>query len=290
MVTQTKSTAHSLKSDSIPVIAAENLSVGYDRELALEGVTFSVQAGERVAVIGPNGAGKSTLIKAIMGLLPPLAGTLRLNLDSPYALGYVPQHEGVDWDFPATAREVVMMGRTRKVGWLRRAGRDEWAAVGSALERVGMSAFAGRQIGELSGGQRRRVFIARALAQEARALVLDEPFSGVDSSAQAGLMEVLDSLNRDGMTIMLSTHDLGLAFNRFERVLALRRTMIAYGPPESVYQPEVLATLYGGQLATWQDGKQVVFFVDDHHCHDEDTEAHSPFTEKGNNARQHQHE
>lgn len=254
---------------SRPILTAHGLTVIYNREPAIEDVSFEVCAGERVAIIGPNGAGKSTLIKTIMGLLQSQAGHIHIAAKNDFCLGYVPQHEGVDWDFPVTVREVVMMGQTRQIGWLRRAGRAEWARVDEALARVGMSDFAGRQIGELSGGQRRRVFIARALAQQASILLLDEPFSGVDAGAQTGLMDVLDDLNRDGMTVILCTHDLGLAFNRFDKVMALRREVIAYGTPAEVYKPDVLARLYGGQIATWQDGDQVMLFVDDHHCHDE---------------------
>jgi len=253
-----------------PILSVTGLTVIYNREPAIQGVTFDVLAGERVAIIGPNGAGKSTLIKTVMGLLQAQAGTVRVQGDTRFCLGYVPQHEGVDWDFPVTVREVVMMGRVRHIGWLRRAGRDQWAAVDAALARVGMSDLADRQIGELSGGQRRRVFIGRALAQQANILLLDEPFSGVDASAQAGLMDVLDALNGDGLTVILCTHDLGLAFSRFDKVLALRRELIAYGAPAAVYQPDVLAKLYSGQLATWQDGRQVMLLVDDHHCHDEE--------------------
>ncbi len=251
-----------------PIVAVRGLTVVYNREPAIEDVSFTVAAGERVAIIGPNGAGKSTLIKAIMGLLQAQAGSIRVAGDRRKTLGYVPQNEGVDWSFPATVREVVMMGRTRHIGWLRRAGRDEWARVDAALARAGMSELANRQIGELSGGQRRRVFVARALAQEANVLVLDEPFSGVDAGAQADLMDVLDGLNREEITILLSTHDLGLAFNRFDKVMALNRQMIAYGTRDVVYKGDVLARLYGGRVATWQEGGQMMLFVDDHHCED----------------------
>jgi ABC-type Mn2+/Zn2+ transport system ATPase subunit len=245
------------------VLAVDGLKVVYDGEPAVEGVSFTVHARDRVAIIGPNGAGKSTVIKAIMGLLQPQAGRVDVN---PARLGYVPQHEGVDWDFPVTVRDVVMMGRIRQIGWLRLPGRAHWRAVEAALERVGMADLAGRQIGDLSGGQRRRAFIARALAQQADILILDEPFSGVDVHAQASLMDVLESLNRDGMTVILSTHDLGLAFNRFDRVLAINTSVIADGSAQMVYTPEVLSQLYGGRLATWDDGKPVMVFVDDHHC------------------------
>lgn len=245
------------------VLAVDGLKVIYDGEPAVEQISFAIHSGERVAIIGPNGAGKSTVIKAVMGLLQPQAGRVDVN---PARLGYVPQHEGVDWDFPVTVRDVVMMGRVRQIGWLRLPGRAHWRAVEAALARVGMADLAGRQIGDLSGGQRRRAFIARALAQQADILILDEPFSGVDAHAQASLMDVLESLNRDGMTVILSTHDLGLAFNRFDRVLAINTTLIADGRAEMVYTPDVLGQLYGGRLATWDDGRQVMVFVDDHHC------------------------
>lgn len=245
-----------------PAVCVEHLTVLYDQTTGIEDVSFDVYPGEAVAVIGPNGAGKSTLMKTMMGLLQPRAGTITLNR-SP---GYVPQHETVNWDFPVTVRDVVMMGRTRRIGWLRWPGRAHWQIVDAALERVGMREFAGRQIGELSGGQRRRVFIARALAQEAQLLILDEPFSGVDASAQADMMAVLDNLRQDGMTILLSTHDLSLAFQRFDRVLALDYRLIAYGPPSEVYTPEMLTRLYGGGLATVDNGHPVRVFVDDHHC------------------------
>lgn len=262
MLTNTARTVDSRPDNAI--IQVRDLTVIYDGTLALENVSVDIQAGQRVAVIGPNGAGKSTLMKAIMGLLQPRTGVIRV--DDPQRVGYVPQHEAVNWDFPVTVRDVVMMGQTRHIGWFRQPGRAHWQAVDAALERVGMSELAGRQVGELSGGQRRRVFIARTLAQHADVLILDEPFSGVDASAQAEIMAVLDRLHADGLTIVLCTHDLGLAFRRFDRVLALNRHRIAYGPPEDVYTPEVLSQLYGGRLTTIQDGEQVTVFVDDHHC------------------------
>ncbi len=252
--------------DLPPVITAHDLTVIYQDEPALEGVSFSVRAGEKVAIIGPNGAGKSTLIKVIMGLLQPQSGSYHVEGDPQTALGYVPQNEGVDWSFPVTVHDVVMMGCLRQIGWLRWPGRQQREVVKTALNRVGMSDFAQRQIGELSGGQRRRVFIARALAQQASILLLDEPFSGVDASAQASLLDVLDRLNDDGLTIVLSTHDLGLAFNHFDQVMALRRHMIAFGSPDLVSQPDVLAQLYGSRITTWRDGQPVTLFVDDHHC------------------------
>ena len=251
---------------TVPFLCAEELTVAYGSEIAIEKVTFAVEAGERIAIIGPNGAGKSTLIKAVMGLLPAQSGSITLQ-NGEHRLGYVAQHEEVNWDFPVTVRDVVMMGQARQIGWLRWPRRREWQAVDDALRRVGMAELGQRQVGELSGGQRRRVFIARALAQQADTLILDEPFAGVDSAAQNSLMDILDHLNRDGITIILCTHDLNLAFSRFDKVMALRREIVAYGTPETVYTPDVLRQLYGGKLATWDDGRQIMVFVDDHNCH-----------------------
>jgi ABC-type Mn2+/Zn2+ transport system ATPase subunit len=248
------------------LLTVRELTVIYNGEPALDKISFEVHAGERVAIIGPNGAGKSTLIQAVMGLLQPRSGQIIIREDAIERIGYVPQYETVNWDFPVTVRDVVMMGRARQIGWLRWPGRDDWKMVQAALERVGMAEFSKRQVGELSGGQRRRVFIARALAQQAEMLILDEPFSGVDASAQSGIMDVLDSLHDDGMTIILSTHDLNLAFQRFDKVMALRRRMIAYGRPADIYTPDTLSQLYGGKLATWSEGQQITVFVDDHDC------------------------
>jgi manganese/iron transport system ATP-binding protein len=234
----------------------------------LNGCTLTLSEGEIVAIIGPNGAGKSTLIQALLGLIQPQSGSVELNGVVPSQIGYVPQNEGVDWTFPVTVADVVMLGRTRQVGWFRWPSRAQWQAVDAALDRVGMRDFRDRQVGELSGGQRRRVFIARALAQEARVLVLDEPFSGVDVQAQNSLMDVLDSLNASGMTILLSTHDLNLAFSRFDRVLALRGHVIAYGSPDDVYAPETLEAMYGGRLAIVRDGHRMTLYVDEHGCPD----------------------
>lgn len=260
--------ARTVEKPSTPILSVEGLTVVYRDEPAIHRVQFDVQAGESIAVIGPNGAGKSTLFQALLGLLQPRAGTVQLYGITSQQIGYVPQNEGVNWDFPVTVRDVVMMGRTREVGWLRWPSRAQWQAVDAALERVGMAGLRDRQVGELSGGQRRRVFIARALAQDAHMLILDEPFSGVDAEAQAEMMDVLDQLHRDGMTILLSTHDLGLAFRRFDRVMALRQHVIAFGAPEHVYTPETLSALYGGQLTVFGDHETISVFVDDHGCRD----------------------
>ncbi len=250
----------------LPMITAERLTVRYgDQPPALHDISVTLYKGERTALIGPNGAGKSTFLKAIMGILRPTSGTLDVAAD-PQRIGYVPQNEDVKWDFPVTVRDVVMMGCTRRIGWLRPPAKSHWRIVDSALEQVGLRELANRQIGELSGGQRRRAFIARALAQDAELLILDEPFTGVDSGAQAELLAVLDHLNAHGITILFSTHDLDLAFRRFDRVMAVRRHLIAVGAPEQVFTTDTLAQLYGGRVIALQDGQPVSVYVDDHHC------------------------
>jgi len=262
------SAANRAANGGAPVISVRDLMVVYDGETAIEHISFDIHAGERIAIIGPNGAGKSTLLKAIVGLIQPRGGTIEIAPEWQDHLGYVPQYENIHWNFPVTVRDVVMMGCARRIGWLRWPRREHWQTVEAALERVGLADLSYRQVGDLSGGQRRRVFIARALAQDARILVLDEPFSGVDASAQTDLMGVLERLNAEGMTLLLSTHDLDLAFHRFSRVMALRQTLIAYGKPDEVYTTDVLTAIYGRRLIAWHDGKPIDVFVDEHACPD----------------------
>ncbi len=253
---------------STPIIQADHLTVQYGagREIALEDVSVTLNVGERVALIGPNGAGKSTFIKAVMGMLPPSSGSITVSED-PLRIGYVPQSDDVKWDFPVTVRDVVLMGCTRQIGWLRLPGKVHQRTVDDAIEQVGLHLLGDVPIGDLSGGQRRRVFIARALAQKARLLILDEPFSGVDVSAQGDLMQVLDRLNADGITILLSTHDLDLAYRHFDKVMAIRRRLIAYGDPKDVFCSETLAQLYGARVVAYHsDGHPMTMYVDDHHC------------------------
>lgn len=246
-----------------PIISVRNLAVNYEDTLAIEGVSFDVYAGDYVAVIGPNGAGKSTVIKALVGLLNPRKGSDITIVGGRERLGYVPQHDMVDWRFPVNVRDVVMMGLTRQIGWLRWAGRAHHQRVDEALARVGLSALANRQIDELSGGQKQRVFMARALAQHADVLLLDEPFAGVDVAAQEELLQVIATLNSEGITVLLSTHDLGLAFARFRKVLALNHRLIAYGAPADIYTPQTLQALYGGKVAMWHEGERTLLFIDD---------------------------
>jgi manganese/zinc/iron transport system ATP- binding protein len=249
------------------IISVRELSVTYATGRALADLDLDVREGERLAIIGPNGAGKSTLLKAIMDLLPLSSGTIEV-VGGRERLGYVAQHDDVDWRFPITVRDAVIMGRARQIGWFRMPGKRDWEFVDQALERVDMARFGRRQIGELSGGQRRRVFIAPALAQNDDILLLDEPFSGVDPSAQAELLDTLDKINAEGVTLLLSTHDLDLAYHHFDRVLALRKRLVALGPPEVVFVPDVLAQLYGRGLFAQHEGHHLDFYVDEHGCDD----------------------
>ncbi len=229
------------------IVTISDLSVSYNGALALEAISFHVHGGERVAIVGPNGAGKSTLFKAMVGLLPTRAG----RIDTGGEVGYVTQRSVVDWGFPVTVHDVVMMGRVGKIGWLRWQRASDREIVQRCLAQVGMGPFANRQISELSGGQQQRVFIARALAQEATILLMDEPFSGVDAPSQEAILEILDRLHDQGVTMLVSTHDLNLAVERFDRLALLNRRLIAYGEPRQVVTPEALAAAYGGQ-AVWR--------------------------------------
>ncbi|MCU0514513.1 MAG: metal ABC transporter ATP-binding protein [Anaerolineae bacterium] len=252
--------------DPDPLVSVAGLSLYYDRVAALEDLHFSIRRGESVAIIGPNGAGKSTLLKVLMGLIQPSPGA-RIRFAPGVGLpGYVPQQQEVDWQFPVTVQDVVLMGLVRQIGWLRQPGKVHLKQVESALERVGLRDLAGRQIGELSGGQRQRVFIARALVRQVALLLLDEPFAGVDAAAQTGLMEVIDRLHQEGLTIVLSTHDLGLAFRRFQTVLALNKRLVAWGPAATLYTPATLRGLYGEGVAVVPAGDTVTLFVDEHGC------------------------
>ncbi len=265
----------SLSPEGCPSLLVHELSAGYPgARAAVDSISFAVQPGESVAVLGPNGAGKSTLFKAIVGLLPHHTGYISLYGQdcaiSHTLIGYVPQQERVDWHFPATVRDVVMMSRVRQIGWFRWPRHADWEAVDEALARVGMADLRGRQIGELSGGQRRRVFIARALAQQTNVLLLDEPFSGVDAAAGEEIMAVLDALHADGITIILATHDFHLAATRFDKVLLMNRRLIAFGLPRQVFTAEVLGQAYQGQIGLMMEGQQTVVIVDEHGCPDTD--------------------
>ena len=254
-----------------PVLAVRDLTVSFNGTNALEGVSFDVQAGERVAIVGPNGAGKSTLLKALVGILRLSAGTIQQAKDA--EIGFVAQRASVDWSFPVSVYDAVLMGRIGKMGWLRWQRPRDGEIVRRCLAQVGMHDLAGRQIAELSGGQQQRVFIARALAQEATILLMDEPFAGVDSPSQEAILGLLDQLRREQVTVLLSTHDLGLAVDRFDRLALLNRRLIAYGPPRQVITPEILAEAYGGK-ALWR-GEDYAMVLGDIGCCDAEGHHHA---------------
>ena len=246
------------------------ITAGYDDRAALEDVDLAVEPGTLLAVVGPNGAGKSTLLKLMAGLLTPWTGRLEILGKPPgeaaRRIAYVPQAELVDWAFPVTVGDVVMMGRYPALGPLRRPGAADHAAVAAALEQVSMAGHAHTQIGRLSGGQRRRVFLARALAADPDLYLLDEPVTGVDATTQEDLMDILESEARRGKTVIATTHDLACAAQRFQKVAAVNRRIVAHGPSSLVLDPTVLAATYGGHLLVL-GGQTVV--LDDAHHHDQ---------------------
>jgi ABC-type Mn2+/Zn2+ transport system ATPase subunit len=256
-------------------VLLRNVDAGYGETLAVLDVSLDVPAGSLVAVVGPNGAGKSTLLKLIAGLLKPWRGEVLVLGDSPGTharqVAYVPQAELVDWTFPITVDQVVMMGRYPLLGPLRRPGTEDAAAAQHALERVGMHALRHRQIGALSGGQRRRVFLARALATSAQVFLLDEPVTAIDPATQDDIMDLLGTEAAAGRTVIATTHDLACAAECFNRVVAINRTVVADGPSSIALDAAVLARAYGGHLLRLE-GDRVL--IDDAHHHDEAAERH----------------
>lgn len=238
--------------DLPPALEIHDLTVAYRKRSVLWGVDVSVPQGQLVGILGPNGAGKSTLIKACLGILEPEAGWVRF-FGQPAAsqyrrIGYVPQRESVDWDFPVTVRDVVAMGRHGRLGLFRRPGAEDRAVVERCLERLGLAALADRQIGNLSGGQQQRVFIARALAQESDLYFMDEPFAGVDAASETAIVAVLRELRDAGRTILVVHHDLATAREYFDSLLLLNLRVVAYGPTAEVFTSEKLQAAYGGRL------------------------------------------
>ncbi len=237
------------------------VSVGYNGAPILRDISLHVPHGARVAVVGPNGAGKSTLFKALVGLLPLRSGSVCIHgrqLGSHVdCIAYVPQREDVDWRFPVTVADVVMMGRYGRLGWGRRPGKADRIVVERSLAEMGLADLAGRPIGELSGGQQQRVFLARALAQQPHILLMDEPFSGVDVSTQEATLGLLDRLRTQGVTVLVSTHDLTLAATRFDQIILINRRLIAFGAVADVLTTKILSQTFGGQVF-YVDGAAVV--------------------------------
>lgn len=235
-----------------PAIEVENLTVSYGPVPALLDVSLTVPAGTLVGIIGPNGSGKSTLIKSILGFLKPDVGQVRV-FGEPVErarghVAYVPQRGNVDWDFPVTVRDVALMGRYGHVPWWKDLGAGDRELASQALEMVRMDDLADRQIGQLSGGQQQRVFMARAMAQGADILLLDEPFAGVDAATERAILDVLERTKQSGRTLMVVHHDLATAAEYFDSLVLLKQRLFAFGSPDAVLQPELLAEVYEGKL------------------------------------------
>ncbi|KGF72620.1 manganese ABC transporter ATP-binding protein [Neosynechococcus sphagnicola sy1] len=238
------------------MLEVRQLAVNYRGICGLEAVNFSVQPGQLVGVIGPNGAGKSTLLKAMLGLVPTVSGGVDFRSQplqqQRYRVAYVPQRSQIDWDYPVTVRNVAMMGRTRHLGWLGTPGQGTHAIVQSALERVGIWDLRDRRIGELSGGQQQRVFLGRALTQKADLLLFDEPFTGVDQTTEAVILEIYAELRAEGKILLVSSHNWGQTLTQLDRLLLLNRSLIADGTPQEVMTAENLQRAYGSRLGQSQ--------------------------------------
>lgn len=254
-------------------LEVRGLSVAYDGRPALEGATLGVPRGAMLGIVGPNGGGKSTLIKAVLGLVPVDRGEVEI-LGRPVDrrvrrnVGYVPQREDVDWSFPVSAFDVVMMGRVPSLGLLKRPTYEDRKLVRGALRTVGMEDYAGNRIGDLSGGQQQRVFLARALAQEAELLLLDEPVSGVDAPSQHEIFDLLRQLQGEGKTVVVTTHDLSCVAERFDLALLLNRRVVALGAPDEVFTRELLNETYQSHLMLLDVGGRTVAVETGRHGHD----------------------
>jgi manganese/iron transport system ATP-binding protein len=258
-----------------PVLDVSHLLVRYNGHAALEDITFHLHESERVAIVGPNGAGKSTLIKVIAGVLQQNAGEVSIFGSRPrghVCIGYIPQRTQVDWSFPVNVEDVVMMGRSAKLGPLNWPHKKDWDMVHHALETVELTHLASRQIGQLSGGQQQRMFIARALAQEAELMLMDEPLSGLDMPSQDSVFKVLDRLKQENVTVMVATHDLDQAASHFDRIMLLNRRLVAFGNPGEVLHTDNLLQAYGGRLKP-VDGQNILSLDD---CCDEGEHVHIP--------------
>lgn len=256
--------------EDAPFLEVVGLSATYDGLPALEDISFELQPGEHVAVVGPNGAGKSTLFKAIAGVLTPMTGQVNLSGHDPrghICIAYLPQRSEVDWTFPVTVQDVVMMGRVGKMGFLGWPKTKDWDLVHECLSLVTMEDLAGRQISELSGGQQQRMFIAQALAQEAELVLMDEPLSGLDVPSQEEVFQILEKLKERIVSVMVATHDLDMASHRFDRVMLLNHRLMGFGRPREVFTEETLRAAYGRhlQMVETEDGLLV---LDDTCCDD----------------------
>jgi manganese/zinc/iron transport system ATP- binding protein len=245
-----------------PPIEVHDLTVSYDKRPVLWNIDVAMPEGEIIGIIGPNGAGKSTLIKAIMGLMPAESGWVKIY-GEPLArqrrlVGYVPQRESVDWDFPVTVRDVVLMGTYGRLGLFRRPGIAERELCERCLDQVGMAGYAERQIANLSGGQRQRVFLARALAQDSRIYLMDEPFVGVDAATESAIIDLLKNLKEQKRTLLVVHHDLQTAPDYFDSILMLNMRLVAFGPTQEVFTTSLLQKTYGGRLTILSEAAEQV--------------------------------
>lgn len=244
------------------VLDVNSLTVGYTRKPVLWGIDFEIPQGKIVGVVGPNGAGKSTLLKSIMGVIPVTSGSVEIfgkPLDEVRGrVSYVPQRESVDWDFPASVYDVVMMGRYGKLSLLQRPGKKDKEIVMDCLDKVGMTDFSKRQISQLSGGQQQRVFIARALAQQADFYLLDEPFAGVDAATEETIIRLLRKMSEENKTLMVVHHDLQSVKKYFDWAILLNVNLIACGPTEEAFTDENIQKAYGGKLTLLSDVRNIL--------------------------------
>lgn len=255
------------------ILNVSGLTVRYNGNLALDDVSFKVPTGERVAVVGPNGAGKSTLFKVVAGVLEPNAGQAEIYGGGPgehICIAYLPQRNQVDWQFPVSLTDVVMMGRIGKLGPLRWPRTRDWKVVDEALKVVGLEGLKNRQIGELSGGQQQRMFIARALAQEAELMLMDEPLAGLDVTSQEDILEILASLSDQGATVLVAMHDLKIASENFDEVMLLNRRLLGFGKADEIFTSSRLVEAYGDHLHLVEAGDQLLAVSDT--CCDEGEE------------------
>ena len=247
-----------MMSDNKCILKVDHLSVAYDEQVVLEDISFQIEQGTMTAIVGPNGAGKSTLVKAILGLVPLVEGTIELTVDtksvSAYGgaknnsiynhIAYVPQTSTVDWDYPITVFEVVLMGTYRRLGWFARPGKREKEEARKALQTVGMLDYAQRSIAQLSGGQQQRVFLARALVENQDVYILDEPFKGIDKTTEAVLVKIMKDMQAAGKTLLIVHHNLQTLEAYFDQVLCINRRLVGMGPVRDIVGSPILDETY----------------------------------------------
>lgn len=247
---------------NVPAVEIHDMTVAYQRRPVLWDIDLQVPEGKLVGIVGPNGAGKTTLIKAALGLIPLASGKVEIYgksyQEQRQLVGYVPQRESVDWDFPVSVRDVVLMGTYGKLGWLKRPGKAERETADRCLEQVGMLPLAKRQIRQLSGGQQQRVFLARALAEDAQVYFLDEPFAGVDAATESAIVELLHTLRSAGKTVFVVHHDLQTVREYFDYVILLNMRLIACGSIETTFTNENLQKTYGGRLTILDEAAEAM--------------------------------